>query len=492
MENISCVLVNKINGLALFEFDKNYNSRMIVKPYSELVNILENNKNMQECFVIMSEEEYFLSRKRVVENKKIMDARDRLCDEILDWWHNELPEDLNKTIKFNYEKSDRNLNGFPSITKCIGDDVIEVSLQERLDTYEQYFKNKIAFNDDAQLLGEISRNIRYIKSAWQWYQKGNIKKATEQIESLLKEYVNDDFFVTELKNAYGIKQVAGYDELKKETFDYSEMEQHPITLYRGRISKETLCQRKEMLHRPYKKYEKIPRQRFTCEGMPALYLSTTSYTSWLELKKPEKDFYVSAFVPDERGKKLRILNLVIVEEMINGFYHASIDRDNIRRKELQDKMISFWPLVMATSYKYVDSREDNVEYIMPELVMRSLKTFGIDGVAYLSKHVEHDLQLQIGVNIAIPIYEEHLDKGYGVVSRYFKMSKPELYSEKKKESYAECKEGSFIYDIYYRKEDCYQPSVNVEEGVQIYGDTVFAKFDNYIVNKELKYYYEEN
>lgn len=71
------------------------------------------------------------------------------------------------------------------------------------------------------------------------------------------------------------------------------------------------------------------------------------------------------------------INLVIVEEMANGFYNAPIDKENIRRKELQDKMISFFPLVMATSYKYLDLHEDKVEYIIPELVMRSLKKFGI-------------------------------------------------------------------------------------------------------------------
>ena len=492
MENKLYVLVNKITGDALFEFDKNYNSRIIVGPYAVLKEMLINNENMPKNLIIVSEEEYFLSKKKNIKNQKNMDVKDKLCNEILEMIHNGLPKDLKNAIEFDSEKNDRNVNGFPSITRCIGNDDIKKNLWERFDAYEQYLKNKIAFNNDSQLLNDINSNIRHIKSAWQWYQKGNINKATEQIELLLEGYVSDDFFVTELKKAYGIKQIAGYNELKEEGFDYSVMEQHPITLYRGRISEKVLCHRKEMLHRPYKKYEKIPRQRFTCEGMPALYLSTTSYTSWLELGRPKEDFYVSVFVPDERGERLRILNLVIVEEIINGFYNVSIEGQNIRRKELQDKMISFWPLVMATSYKYLDSHKDKVEYVIPELVMRSLKKFGIDGVAYLSKHLEHDLQLQIGVNIAIPIYEEHLNQGYGAVSRYFKISKPEIYSEQAKESYAKCEGGSYINDIYYRQETSYQPSINLADGAQSYGNTVFAKFDNYMVNTELKYYDEED
>ena len=46
MEDKACVLVNKKTGDALFEFDKNYNSRMIVRPYSVLVEMLMKDKNM--------------------------------------------------------------------------------------------------------------------------------------------------------------------------------------------------------------------------------------------------------------------------------------------------------------------------------------------------------------------------------------------------------------------------------------------------------------
>ncbi len=64
MDNKSYVLVNKITGDALFEFDKKFNSRMIVRPYSVLAEMLRNNKDAYENFIIMSEEEYFLSRKK--------------------------------------------------------------------------------------------------------------------------------------------------------------------------------------------------------------------------------------------------------------------------------------------------------------------------------------------------------------------------------------------------------------------------------------------
>ena len=182
MENKLYVLVNKITGDALFEFDKNNNSRIIVGPYAVLEEMLINNENMPENLIIVSEEEYFLSKKKNIKNQKNMDVKDKLCDEILEMIHNGLPKNLKNAIEFDSEKNDRNVNGFPSIIRCIGNDDIKKNLWERFDAYEQYLKNKIAFNNDSQLLNDINSNIRHIKSAWQWYQNGNINKATEQIE----------------------------------------------------------------------------------------------------------------------------------------------------------------------------------------------------------------------------------------------------------------------------------------------------------------------
>lgn len=488
MKTEQYILVNKKDGVALSIIDKNYNSRMLVGQSSELVKIIESDESLKENYDIMSVSDYFTLMKEVMNSKEYIEDKSKISEEILEMLRNMLPDNQKQKIQYDFEKRNRNVTGFPSIVKCNNNDDIKVSLWERLDAYERFFQDKMAFNYDSQLLNEIQKSSRCIKSAWDWYQKENIEKATEQIEEMLKEYIDDDFFVAELEKTYGVKQISYYNELQYKSCDYSVMKQHPITLYRGRSSGKRLIQRKDMLHRPYIDNEKISRQRFTCEGMPALYLSTTSYGCWLELNKPEKDFYVSTFVPDECGKKLRILNLVVTEDLINGVYRTG--DGNMRGKELQEKMISFWPLVLATSYKNVDSNDDKTEYIMPELVMRSLKKFNIDGIAYVSKHLEHDLQFQLGVNIVIPVYKEHLDQGYGLVSKYFKISKPKRYSAQEKETYAHYKDGSYIYDIYYKLNDSYRPTVNSEEGNKEYGDTLFAKFDNYLANQKLAYYNE--
>lgn len=414
---------------------------------------------------------------------------------------NNLPEQIKEDVKKDCESRDRTSPELLTIIKDALDD-IKGDMWDRLERYENALKEKPAFNTDQQLLNEVSKTIQCIKSAWDYYQGGDIEEATEQIENLLEGYVNHDFFVSELNHSYAIRLAAYNDKLKDEGDDHSCMQQHPITLYRGRISEEPLKDRKQMLHRPYKKFEKIPRQRFTCEGMPALYLATTSYACWLELNEPQKDFYVSLFTPDEGGEKLRILNLVVAKSVVDGIYRMDSDSNAIWRRDLQNKMISFLPLIMATSYKNMKNNEEKEEYIIPELVMRSLKKYKIDGVAYISKNLDQDQDFQIGTNIAIPIYEEDLDQGYGKIAKSFKISEPELYSEDELERYKESKEGSFVYDVYdaYRKDweqrgfnvECSnQPRLNGEEHKrQIYINAPYAHFDNYLAHKELKYYNE--
>lgn len=113
MEIDSYVLVNKKTGDALFERDKYYNTRMIVRSHSELINMLSSDKNLRENYIIISEKDYFLSRKKMLENNEYMEAMDKLCDEISDILHNELPEDLKKEIELDYEKKIEMSMDFP-------------------------------------------------------------------------------------------------------------------------------------------------------------------------------------------------------------------------------------------------------------------------------------------------------------------------------------------------------------------------------------------
>lgn len=107
------------------------------------------------------------------------------------------------------------------------------------------------------------------------------------------------------------------------------------------------------------------------------------------MDKPDKNqFYVASY---KLPKKLKILNLVITEGLINGV-SGGMAFDSNDKKELsysENQIIQFieiWPLICATSYSVENNdRKFKSEYIISQLLMLSFKKLGIDGVAYISK-----------------------------------------------------------------------------------------------------------
>lgn len=235
------ILYNTRVSRPLFCFDKHHNGKMIIGEYDELLkikNIMGNNKEIE----IMLESQYYSELERINNIKYDDDFDYDFNHELFDKF---LGEELKEIIEYDYESKDRNLNGFPSICKCRGEEDIEVSLWDRLNKYEDYFRNKLAFNSDSILLSEINENIRIIKAAWKNYKKGNIEMAVNQIKKIISKIENDDFFVSELGKSYAIKQVAFFDDMNYNSSGnigieyksiYERMKEHPVTLFRGRIS----------------------------------------------------------------------------------------------------------------------------------------------------------------------------------------------------------------------------------------------------------------
>ena len=93
------------------------------------------------------------------------------------------------------------------------------------------------------------------------------------------------------------------------------MLEHSLSFYRARIGVEKI-KGKDMLHIPFNKRGVVDTQRFSISGLPCLYLSTTSFGTWLELGLPEAEYFqVSSFkIP----KDLKVLNLCIQQHTING------------------------------------------------------------------------------------------------------------------------------------------------------------------------------
>lgn len=139
---------------------------------------------------------------------------------------------------------------------------------------------------------------------------------------------------------------------------------------------------------PFSKRNLSKDLRFSVENEICLYLGVTSNVCFLECgceieNNTEKNIYLSAFKFSSKGKKLKILNLVISEPLINGIYQKN--SGNPVERNLQNTLIEVFPLVIATSFTIEDKDENRkkYEYLLSQSIIRATKELDIDGVAYV-------------------------------------------------------------------------------------------------------------
>ncbi|MGP1567659.1 MAG: hypothetical protein ACTTHM_02975 [Peptoanaerobacter stomatis] len=195
---------------------------------------------------------------------------------------------------------------------------------------------------------------------------------------------------------------------------------------------------------------------------------------------------MSALKFNSEGKKLKILNLVISEDLINGIYDKNLD--NSDRKTLQNDLIKIFPLILATSF-VIEDKDSNIEkyeYLLSQSIVRNMKKVGIDGVAYLSMRTDGCSRHSHGVNLAIPMLDDGKSGEYSYLYKYISCTKPvkmdeciQTYEYNKK-SYVNKFYPEYLLDIV--KDEC--AKILYEDKHVFYGNTLFSKFDDYLWNQQ--------
>lgn len=321
------------------------------------------------------------------------------------------------------------INGFLMPRKVDNNDEYINGLKKIFKDYKKEM-NKIAFKYNDDLVKDVNHNCDEILQALKIYLDGDKDKAKSIITLLIERYMEDTFWVSDLDKSYAFRGVAPFVDLHSEGYKetYANMMRGDIDFYRARYEP-VEKNKKQFLHIPYSRLNKVTEQRFSLKEQPCLYLGTTSYVCWTECRKPELGkFYIAGFRANELGKKLKIFNLVVSEPLVNGIYQeGSNEKFN---KELQISMLKLLPVVFATSFSVdSESRQEKYEYIISQLIMKSLSELNIDGVAYLSKQGDNDFQYPQGVNLAIPVLDISYEKEYGDVCSKFVITEPKGFEE---------------------------------------------------------------
>ncbi|WP_304087110.1 hypothetical protein [Peptostreptococcus stomatis] len=355
--------------------------------------------------------------------------------------------------------------------------------------FEQYKKalNCPAFVYEKGLLECVEKVCDLLISAIDSLIDKNEKFAEKKIKDFLELFQGNSFFISDLDKSYSFRGIAPFTDFYSEGYeeDYEKMMSEKLTFFRVRTRNKNdntidISEAEQMLHLPYKMKNKAVSMRFSSAGLPGLYLGTTTLVCSKEtMWDNNKELYGSVFIPNDKGKRLKILNLTISEALINGIYNKHSDFNDKRRK-LQNTMLKIYPLVIATSFYVKEKEVIKYHYLLSQTLMKVANSMGIDGVAYLSMKGENEYQYPQGVNLYIITNDISENNQYSEKCRGFDVSKPILFPGEKAKN-----EQSYINKIYKKcdskGEENYWSKVLVAGEEKFYGETSFGRFDDYLI-----------
>lgn len=399
--------------------------------------------------------------------------------------------DIKKQTQDHFDRTDRNINGFMLPIYINNDSEYADAVSKILTDYYNYLNSRTAFKNIAGLIADVKNSIENINLAITDYLLGDIKTAIERIKSILEKYKNNKFFISELDRSYAFRGVAPFKNMHSASHDYSLMDKAELTFFKARISQKDLSL-SDMYHIPLDKRELVKTNRFSIPGIPCIYLGTTSYCCWKELKKPfNHEFWASAYKFSENGKKLNVLNLVVPQSLLNGIFSGSMVGENNGLDDLHAQMLKIFPLVIATSFSVKENdqvtRTFKSEYIVSHLIMHCLKALQIDGVAYLSRQGKNDFQYPQGVNLALPVFKNNYYAKYGDICKNLIATLPINYEKFLHIKDISADQKSYVNQIYSDKCN-YSGNVDFETQSAPYSSLHFSEFDDFLCSQEFYQY----
>jgi hypothetical protein len=274
--------------------------------------------------------------------------------------------------------------------------------------FSEYKKNLNGIEAPKNVINKVDIITSEIINALKLYFQADVFGAQNKILQLLISYKDNEFVYSSIADSCAFRALTPF-----KTSENTEVQRWidsnlkaELNFYKARISDDPSKRftPEEMLHIPFTDRDIIKTQRFSIPGIPCMYFATSSYGCWIEMGKPQDNFFnvCSYKIPND----LKVINLVWPWSLICGLtsgieygYKYKIDMD-----KLIINLIELWPLVCATSF-CVDEpkRQFKSEYIISQLIMLCLRKIQASGITYLSKKCSNDTTaFPTCVNLAIP------------------------------------------------------------------------------------------
>ncbi len=274
------------------------------------------------------------------------------------------------------------------------------------DTFELFLQT-IEKIDEGTIKAEITKNLPTLKA----FCNCLVQSVTSYYEGLpAKAYYEFEEAMNLIENNLSIKEETENMVGKSKPF------------YRARVGNSIQFSKGEMFHIPFHKREYATTNRFSIPGFPCLYLSSSIYVCWEELKRPDiNKIQVSKFTLE--NKNFKILDISLTANSVIRYLESSatiiqgnslivlagIERQESfnRSNKLSIKFLNSWPLVAACSIKV--KKQDGAfkpEYIFPQFLLQWVtKNKKVDGIKYCS--IEANISPKVDnsklINYAIPV-----------------------------------------------------------------------------------------
>ena len=346
--------------------------------------------------------------------------------------------------------------------------------------YKNLIDCKIAIKYNEKVKKEVHDICDGILNAFQCGISGNISEMDELINGIISNHIKDEFWVSDLEHSYAFRGVSYYEELHSKCSEeiYEKSIKDELSFFRAVSEDKETVEITRMLNCPYKYLSNADAGRFSKEGVSCIYLGTTSLVCVNEIVdfndfENDNNVFVSAFRFNDKGNKLKILNLATSNYL--NLYDPRIGYDSQYRKELMISFIKLYPLIMATSFVVKDHSNNKVkyEYLISQSLMRTLKINGIDGVAYTSRKINNsNFAFPNNVNLAIISDDVSEDNEYGSLKKYFSMTQPVKINE------IDTEKCTLINQVFANS----QSVSNLE--ANNYKDISFEKLDDFLKSQE--------
>lgn len=243
----------------------------------------------------------------------------------------------------------------------------------------------------------------------------NVDLCTEEINLIEKTCVAIIKALRDQYSGYPARAFHKVNEVFKSLSDYfiymnyRQLEQ--VHIYRGRKGTNQEFDLKELFHIPFESRGIVNSYRYSIPGHPSLYLGSSPYVCWNELRKPNFDELQMSgfrfkknkledinildfgFRPSDIYYNYRMLDIERRDADIIGYkndFLQSYDSDDNRSKDYFKRYIILWPLIAACSVKVKNDKDIfKAEYIIPQLLLQwirndKLHEKRIDGIRYFS------------------------------------------------------------------------------------------------------------